>query len=84
MKSEPTHVIRLGLLRCEIVRKESPRGTFFSVRVVRMYRNGEQWKESQLFGRDDLLVAAKLLDLAHTWIFQQGQTANAKGQSHSP
>lgn len=85
MKSEPAHVIRFGLLRCEIARREASTGVFFNIKLVRMYRNGDQWKESNLFGRDDLLVAAKLLDLAHTWIFAHGQPAaatNAKSTAH--
>ena len=85
MKSEPAHVLRFGLMKCEIVRRESSSGVFFNVKLVRMFRNGDQWKESNLFGRDDLLLAAKLLDMAHTWIFAHGQTvpgANYKGMGN--
>ena len=32
--------------------------------LTRLYRNGDHWKESRQFGRDDLLQAAKVLDLA--------------------
>jgi hypothetical protein len=34
------------------------------VTLIRVYRNGDVWKESTHFGRDDLLLAAKVLDLA--------------------
>ncbi len=33
----------------------------------------QQWKTSESFGRDDLLLLAKVLDLAHTWISEQMQ-----------
>ena len=85
MKNEPAHVIRFGLMKCEIVRRETTSGVFFNVKLLRMFRNGDQWKESHLLGRDDLLVSAKLLDLAHTWIFAHGQTAtaaNSKGPAN--
>jgi hypothetical protein len=73
MKTEPAHVIRFGLIKCEISRRETTKGVFFNVKLTRMFRNGEEWKDSHLLGRDDLLVAAKLLDLAHTWIFAHGE-----------
>lgn len=73
MKTPPANIIRFGLLKCEITRRETSKGAFFNVKLVRMFRNGDEWKESHLLGRDDLLVAAKLLDLAHTWIFAHGE-----------
>jgi hypothetical protein len=73
MKNEPGHVIRMGLLKCEIARRETAKGVFFNVKLVRLFRNGAEWKESHLLGRDDLLQGAKLLDLAHTWIFAHSQ-----------
>ncbi len=43
-----------------------------NVTVTRLYKDGDLWRESQHFGRDDLLLLAKVLDQAHTWIMQQG------------
>lgn len=31
-----------------------------------IYKDGDDWKTTQSFGRDDLLVLAKVADLAHT------------------
>ena len=42
--------------------------------VVRLYKNGDTWKESGHFGRDDLLLVSKVADLAHSWIVQPGRT----------
>jgi len=42
--------------------------------VARLYKDGDEWKETSGFGRDDLLVLAKALDQAHTWIFEQKET----------
>ena len=36
-----------------------------------LYKEGDNWKEAHSFGRDDLLVLAKTLDQAHTWICAQ-------------
>lgn len=62
-------MIRLGLIKCQIFLRKTSSGDRYNVTVSRMFRNGEQWQESKMFGRDDLLLVAKVLDLAHTWIF---------------
>lgn len=75
MSSAPVHVIRFGFIKCCIWRSATKAGERHSVSVTRLYRNGDSWKESTRFGRDDLPVVAKVADLAHTWIFQQAGTA---------
>ena len=52
-------------------------GERYNVTLMRLFRNGDVWKESNHFGRDDLLQAAKVLDLAHTWIHQQDRLEKA-------
>ena len=47
------------------------KGPWFSVTHRRSYKVGEDWKESDSYGSDDLLHLAKLLDMAHTWILAQ-------------
>jgi hypothetical protein len=54
------------------------RGRGFSVTASRSYKQGEEWKQSDSFGYDDLLVLAKLLDMAHTWICTQQQQSKQK------
>lgn len=41
----------------------------YSLSVVRLFRNGDQWKESTRLGRDDLPVVRLVLDEAHSWMF---------------
>jgi hypothetical protein len=74
MSAEPLHVIRFGLIKCEIHLRQTRGGDRFNVLVSRLFRNGDQWHESKQFGRDDLPLLAKVVDLAHTWIFLQGQS----------
>jgi hypothetical protein len=68
MASEPIHVVRFGLIKCEIYRNHTRSGERYSATLTRLYRNGSVWQTSKVFGRDDLLVAAKSLDVAHTVI----------------
>jgi len=44
------------------------------VTFSRLYRDGEQWKDSSSFGRDDLPLLAKVADQVHSWIYQQTQS----------
>jgi hypothetical protein len=41
------------------------------VTVSRLYKDGDQWKQSASFGREDLPLVAKVVDRAHTWIYEQ-------------
>ena len=47
------------------------KGPFYNVTVSRSYKEGESWKSSESFGRDDLLVLAQLLGAAYTFILQK-------------
>ena len=74
--SKPVHTIRYGMIKASIWRNETKSGERHAVSVVRLYRNGDVWKESTRFGRDDLPLVAKVADQAHSWIY--GQTQNGR------
>jgi hypothetical protein len=67
-KVKPVHDLRLGRIKAAIWRNEGPNGTMFNVTISRLWKDGSQWKDSTSFGRDDLLLVAKVADMAHTWI----------------
>lgn len=75
-KPQPVQEIRLGSLKAAIWENRSENGTRFNVTVARIYKDGDQWKTTDSFGRDDLLLLAKVIDQAHTWIFEQGRSRN--------
>lgn len=72
-KEKPVHKIRAGALEVAVWRREGEKGPFYNVSMSRSYKQGEEWKQSDSFGQDDLLLMAKLLDMAHTWILNQQQ-----------
>ena len=74
-KNRPVHQIRLGRIKAVIWANPTSNGTRHNVNVTRIYKDGEQWKSSDSFGRDDLLLACKALDLAHTWIVDSALAA---------
>ena len=61
--------MRLGRVRAAIWENQTDGGVRFNVTLSRLYKDGDQWKDSTSLGRDDLPLAAKVLDLAHPWIF---------------
>ena len=70
MARQPVLEIRCRLIKARIWRKKTRSGTRHSVAVVRLFKNGSEWKESSRLDRDDLQLVAHLLDQAHTWILQ--------------
>lgn len=71
VSNKPVHEIRYGSIKAVIWKNDTANGAMHNVTVARIYKDGEEWKESSGFGRDDLLVLAKALDEAHTWIHSQ-------------
>ena len=80
-KNRPVHEIRFGRIRAAIWQNETEVGTRHNVTISRLYKDGDDWKDSASFGRDDLPLVAKVCDQAHSWIFEQ--SSNGNGNSHS-
>ncbi len=79
-KVRPVHEVRLGRIKAAIWENERQNGTRHNGTVSRLYKDGDEWKDSSSFGRDDLPLVAKVVDQAHSWIFGQGQeAANGEG-----
>jgi hypothetical protein len=72
---KPAYKLRDGAIEVVIWRNEGEKGAWYSVTATRSFKQGEEWKQTESFGQDDLLALAKLLDLAHTWILTQQQQA---------
>ncbi len=70
-KKRPVHEIRIGLIRAAIWRNEGSNGPWHTATFERSYKDGDQWKSTTSFGRDDLLVLAKLADQTHSWVVDQ-------------
>ena len=74
MAKDKPHEIRLGRIKAVIWGNEIEGGGFrHNVQIRRLYKDGDNWKESDSYGRDDLPLVAKVSDMAHTWIHQRAQ-----------
>jgi hypothetical protein len=76
----PTHEIRLAAIKAAIWRNETETGTRYNVQFTRLYKQDDKWASTESFGRDDLLLLAKVADQAHSWIHQQEQEESGNKQ----
>jgi len=73
---QPVSEARLGSVEAAIWKNQSESGTRFNVRVARLYKAGGHWKSADSFGRDDLLLLAKVIDQARSKILANGKPRN--------
>ena len=65
----------------QAARTAIPNMAAHNVTFERSYKDGEEWKTTTSFGRDDLLTLAKVADLAHSWIINPTEKTDlAKGR----
>lgn len=79
-KINPPKEVRLGAIKATIWKNQTEAGTRHNVTFSRLYRDGESWKSTESFGRDDLLLLAKVADEAHSWICAQAQHQEAESK----
>ena len=67
---KPVDEIRIGRVKAIVWENGTEDQPRYNVTFSRLYKEDDQWKSTQSFGRNDLLVLAKVADLAHTRLFQ--------------
>ena len=70
-KQQPTKEIRLGSIKAALWKNDTEVGVRYNVTFSRLYKDGDSWKSTDSFGRDDLLLLGKVADQAHSWICSQ-------------
>lgn len=72
------HIIKCGLIKATI-RVRCSKGKFrYTLGIVRLYKDGDCWKESKRFGPDDIPVMRLVLDKAYGWIWNCRQTQQSE------
>jgi hypothetical protein len=70
--NKPIHTVRHRNVKAAIWKNQTTNGTMYNVTIARSYQDeSEQWHDTQSFGFDDLLVVAKLMYDAHSYINAQ-------------
>lgn len=72
-KNRPAHEIRIGAVKAVIWANQTESGVFYNVNLSRLYKDGDDWKTSDSFRRDDLPLVAKLADKAFDWILNPAE-----------
>lgn len=80
----PIHEVRLGFIKAAVWRNETEAGVRYNATFSRLYKDGDQWKSTDSFGRDDLLTLAKVADNTHSWICAQNQEEYSAAKAGSP
>ena len=70
--SAPVKTLRLGRIKAAVWENGGDQRAFFNVTFARTYMDEEKkFHDADSFGRDDLLLLAKLADQAHTFICER-------------
>lgn len=70
MKNKPpVKEIRIGLVKGVIWANETEQGVRHNLTLSRLYKDGDRWKESPSFGRDDLPLLQLVIGRAFEWIY---------------
>lgn len=78
--SGPIKTLRLGRLKAAIWDNRSDQRVFYNVTFARSYLDEQkQWHDADSFGRDDLLLLAKLADQAHSFICEKMASERPEG-----
>ena len=79
-KQLPVHVVRFGKVQASIWRNDTKHGPRFNVTAHRLYLENGEWRRSDSFGRDELLSAARAMQAAHDWIWDNGKELGTSGE----
>lgn len=82
-KQKPTHEVRLGHIKAAVWRNETEAGVRYNATFSRIYKDGDDWKSTDSFGRDDLLLLGKVADQVHSWIYEQSQVDDGASKPRS-
>jgi len=65
----PVKTLRLGRIKAAVWENSADQRTFYNVTFARTYMDEEKkFRDSDSYGRDDLLLLSKLADQAHTFV----------------
>ena len=78
----PVKTLRLGRIKAAVWENGADQRSFFNVTFARTYMDEEKkFHDADSFGRDDLLLLAKVADQAHTFICER--QSGSKGEEPS-
>ncbi len=74
--NRPVHQVRIGRIKAAVFENgdNAPR----KVQFAALYKDGDEWRSSQSFAREDLPLLAKVADQVHSYLYEQnGQNGSS-------
>lgn len=68
MAEKPILKIRSGAIFLAAWKNRGEKGTWFSIKLEKRYKDGNEWKSTSNLSDRDLLEAARLLEVAHDYL----------------
>jgi hypothetical protein len=81
---KPVATFKLGRIRAAVWENDTDSGVVCNVTIERRYLDGEEWKSSTSFGRNDLPLVAKVADEALTYIYRRQQESAGEARRDEP
>ena len=72
-KDKPAHQVQFGRIKAAVWQNDTEQGVRYNTTFSRSYKDGEEWKNSDSFGRDDLLAVSEAARQAFLWIHEQSK-----------
>ena len=71
--NRPVHQVRIGRIKAAVFENgdNAPRKVQFSA----VYKEGEEWRGSASFSREDLPLLIKVADQVHSYLYEQNGSA---------
>ena len=69
--NKPIKEIRLGAIKAAIWKNDKEGKVSHNVKITRIDKQEDNWKESTYFSKTDLALVTKVADLAHTYIYRE-------------
>ncbi len=78
-KKQPIHKIPVGRIVVSIWENVSDNGVVWcNTTVTRTWKDGDKFRDSTTYNRDDLLFMSKGAEMAYDWIWQHEQSSRRK------
>ena len=75
---KPVKEIRFGSIKATIWENDTENGVRHAVTVIKVYKDGNDWKETWSYSKSDLLTVSHVSQLAATWINEEIQKREAQ------
>lgn len=69
-ENQPVNKVRIGPIEAAIWENRGEKGTFHSVTFSRSYKKNEEWKNTDSFRAEDLLLLSKTAEKAFDWLYE--------------